>query len=256
MSGYGSSKAVSEALVLQATSCGYFPAVIVRPGTICASAQTFVCNPNDFLTKYLLSIVQLGIAPDVDYAAFDSVTVDYVARLICLVSYLPFDFLQSFCSSAISSSSTSSSLTSSSLTSSSLTSSSLTSSSLTSSKSLTPFCPIFHVAGDPDQMLTLPIITAAAREAKIEVQELGYGEWRTTILAMEDVDRCALVPLKSYFRGGFPSASGRLLQQTNTVSVFAKVRAGIAALPLGWNAQVPICSPCQTICCQYFRLLI
>lgn len=93
MSGYGSSKRVSELLVEQARPW-LRQCVIVRPGSIGGSTELGALSPNDTLARYMMGICEMKMAPHFSRAVLISVVpVDFVASAIvdqcCLARECP-----------------------------------------------------------------------------------------------------------------------------------------------------------------------
>jgi thioester reductase-like protein len=82
--GYAQSKAVAEALVLEAGRRG-LPVRIYRPGLIAGDSRTGAFNRDDLLTTLVRGCVHMGTAPDLDWK-LDGVPVDWVARAILHLS--------------------------------------------------------------------------------------------------------------------------------------------------------------------------
>jgi len=85
MNGYGASKATAELILLNASSSLKIPLVIFRPGTISGDLKNGASNISQFLSRYLISIIQLGYSPDLD-TVFDMAPADFVAKAICTLS--------------------------------------------------------------------------------------------------------------------------------------------------------------------------
>jgi thioester reductase-like protein len=82
--GYAQSKAVADALVLEAGRRG-LPVRLYRPGLITGDSHTGAFNPDDLLTALVRGCVQMGTAPDLDWQ-LDGVPVDWAARAIVHLS--------------------------------------------------------------------------------------------------------------------------------------------------------------------------
>ena len=182
MSGYGSSKRVSEVLLFQAHKLG-LPLSVVRPGTICGSSQFGRCNPNDFITKYLQTIAQLGIAPDLPQSSFSMVCVDFVSRVVLLAALLPLSVLSPISSKMN--------------------------------------APVFHTVGQEGKEISLSEISKAARlSGHSNLGIVSYKEWVTHLMLQTDPEKCALVHLKGYFRSGFPAGSDGCVGVEHTLALW------------------------------------
>ncbi|KAH3761345.1 AMP-binding protein [Pelomyxa schiedti] len=172
MAGYSASKLVSEYLVNQAYAAG-LPVTIVRPGMITGSHLYGVCNPNDFITKYLETLVQLRTVPIIPpEVKFAMVAVNYVARLITIASLLtPYNQLQLVCGNP-------------------------------------DILPVFHAHSLEAESIPVMHLSKALPEAGIiDAALLPYPKWLEILFSQSDPNLCSLVPLKSYFRNGFPAES-------------------------------------------------
>ena len=169
MSGYGASKRVSEILLSQASAAGLLVS-IVRPGSICGSIASGRSNPNDFLSKFFRSFIELGCAPQVpDHVVFTMVSVDSVARLVALVAVQSRHH------------------------------------ELLALLSASPEqIPIFHISG-ASEPISMPDLITAARAAAIPVDHVPYADWIALIQRIDSPGPWSLFPLKSYFASGFPS---------------------------------------------------
>jgi thioester reductase-like protein len=78
--GYATGKAVSEALVREAGRRG-LAVTITRPALIAGDARHGRANPGDFLSALIKGCIELGAAPDLDWA-LDAVPVDHVAAAL------------------------------------------------------------------------------------------------------------------------------------------------------------------------------
>lgn len=87
MGGYGSTKRVSEELVLRAKESGVLPsACVVRPGTISGATADGHSNPSDTFNCFLMAMCKLGAGPDLgEGAKVTMVPVDHVADIIARV---------------------------------------------------------------------------------------------------------------------------------------------------------------------------
>ncbi|NCJ07045.1 amino acid adenylation domain-containing protein [Synechococcales cyanobacterium C] len=85
--GYAQSKWVAEALVTAASHQG-LPVCIYRPGMVTGHSQTGVANPEDLLSRLLISLIQLQCAPQIQLRV-DMTPVDYVSRAIVALSQQP-----------------------------------------------------------------------------------------------------------------------------------------------------------------------
>ncbi|HEX2202783.1 MAG TPA: amino acid adenylation domain-containing protein [Longimicrobium sp.] len=75
--GYTQSKWVAERLVWQAGERG-LPVTVHRPARVSGDSRTGAANPDDYLSRLLLGIAQLGAAPDFPWG-LDMAPIDYVA---------------------------------------------------------------------------------------------------------------------------------------------------------------------------------
>jgi thioester reductase-like protein len=78
--GYAQSKAVAEALVMQAAARG-LRASIIRPPLITGDATTGASNTDDFIARLVKGCILMGAAPDLDWTV-DAMPVDHVARAV------------------------------------------------------------------------------------------------------------------------------------------------------------------------------
>jgi amino acid adenylation domain-containing protein/thioester reductase-like protein len=92
--GYAQSKWVAEHLVTQASTTG-IPVCIYRPGMVTGHSQTGICNPSDLMSRFLRSLIQLKLAPDLNWM-IDMTPVDYVSQAIVHLSRQPTSLGQSF----------------------------------------------------------------------------------------------------------------------------------------------------------------
>jgi len=69
--------------------------------------------------------------------------------------------------------------------------------------------PVYHCLGSTDNNLSLTNLTQLAIKERHKIEEVDYVNWWRELSLMNDPNCCALVPLKSYFKGGFPSALDR-----------------------------------------------
>ena len=82
--GYAQSKCVAESLVRAAASRG-LPAQIFRPSLLAGHSRSGASNVDDLIAALLKGCIQLGAAPDLDWA-FDAVPVDTAAEAIVVLS--------------------------------------------------------------------------------------------------------------------------------------------------------------------------
>jgi thioester reductase-like protein len=82
--GYPQSKWVAERLLESARERGV-PVNIYRPGTITGDSLTGVCNPDDFLYRFLRGCIAMGSAPEIEMQV-DLLPVDYVSAAIVALS--------------------------------------------------------------------------------------------------------------------------------------------------------------------------
>jgi thioester reductase-like protein len=82
--GYAQSKCVAESLVRAAAARG-LPAQIFRPSLLAGHARSGASNVDDLIAALLKGCIQLGAAPDLDWA-FDAVPVDTAAAAIVALS--------------------------------------------------------------------------------------------------------------------------------------------------------------------------
>ncbi len=78
--GYAQTKCIAETLVRQAAARG-LTARIYRPALLAGDARTGASNLDDLIATLLKGCIQMGAAPDLDWA-FDAVPVDCAARAI------------------------------------------------------------------------------------------------------------------------------------------------------------------------------
>jgi thioester reductase-like protein len=83
--GYAQSKAVAEALVLEAGQRG-LPVRLYRPGLLTGDSRDGAFNRDDLLTALVRGCVQMGAAPDLDWK-LDGLPVDWAARAIVQLSH-------------------------------------------------------------------------------------------------------------------------------------------------------------------------
>ena len=75
--GYAQSKSVAESLVRQAAERG-LRATVARPTLVSGDSKSGISNADDLLSRLLRGCIQMGAAPDLDWA-MDCVPVDHVA---------------------------------------------------------------------------------------------------------------------------------------------------------------------------------
>jgi thioester reductase-like protein len=75
--GYAQSKCVAESLVRQAGERGS-PVTVARPTLVSGDSISGISNADDLLSRFLLGCIDMGAAPDLDWA-MDCVPVDHVA---------------------------------------------------------------------------------------------------------------------------------------------------------------------------------
>ena len=75
--GYAQSKCVAESLVRQAVERGSH-ATIIRPTLVSGDSTSGISNADDLLSRFLRGCIDMGAAPDLDWA-MDCVSVDHVA---------------------------------------------------------------------------------------------------------------------------------------------------------------------------------
>jgi amino acid adenylation domain-containing protein/thioester reductase-like protein len=83
--GYAASKWVAEKLVMNARDRG-LPVCIYRPSRILGHSQTGICNPDDFLSKFIPGCIQLGMVPKLDFWVENIIPADYMSRAIIHLS--------------------------------------------------------------------------------------------------------------------------------------------------------------------------
>jgi thioester reductase-like protein len=83
--GYAESKWVAEKLVMISRTRG-MPVSIYRPARILGHSQIGICNPDDFLSKFIVGCIQLGIVPKLNNWTQNIVPVDYMSRSILHLS--------------------------------------------------------------------------------------------------------------------------------------------------------------------------
>ena len=82
--GYGQSKWVAEKLVANARERG-LSARVYRLGAISGHSLTGIGNPDDFMSRYLVGCIELGLVPE-EAAPADLTPVDYLARALVHLS--------------------------------------------------------------------------------------------------------------------------------------------------------------------------
>src|SRR5262249_1435986 len=75
--GYAQTKCVAESLVRQAAERGC-RATVTRPTLVCGDSTSGISNADDLLSRFLRGCIDMGSAPDLDWA-MDCVPVDHVA---------------------------------------------------------------------------------------------------------------------------------------------------------------------------------
>ena len=75
--GYAQSKCVAESLVRQAAERGS-RATVARPTLVSGDSTSGISNADDLLSRFLRGCIEMGAAPDLDWA-MDCVPVDHVA---------------------------------------------------------------------------------------------------------------------------------------------------------------------------------
>ena len=196
LSGYASSKRVSEILLLKASRLG-LPVSFVRPGTICGSHRNHVCNPNDFITKYFQGVVSMGVAPEWDLGGFSMVDVDYVGLLCVCASLAPFGVLEKCCERE--------------------------------KKEGGGTIPVFHATGEKGSEVTVHVITKAAQKAGFPVEIISFEEFRDKLEAesrIGDESANPLLPLKSYFLRGFPVGFLKNIGDENACNLIRRLEEG------------------------------
>ena len=78
--GYTQSKWVAERLVWQAGERG-LPVSVHRPARVGGDSRTGACNPDDYLSRLMMGVAQLGAAPDVEWM-LDVSPIDFVGGAI------------------------------------------------------------------------------------------------------------------------------------------------------------------------------
>ena len=86
LTGYAQSKWVSEQLVLEYARLGGH-ALVLRPGRLLGSTRSYRCPRDDFTIRLIASILEMGVAPDLDDIGgkewqIDFTPVDFCARLV------------------------------------------------------------------------------------------------------------------------------------------------------------------------------
>jgi thioester reductase-like protein len=76
LSGYSTTKWVSEQLVKQAATLG-LPTTIHRPSSVIGHSKSGACNVDDIIYAFIRSVIMTGFAPDMPFKR-DMVPVDYV----------------------------------------------------------------------------------------------------------------------------------------------------------------------------------
>ena len=79
--GYVASKHVSEVITREVCRHNGLPYAVYRPGMVSFHSTTGACNPSDYVSRLLLSMVQMNVAVK-SGATLDVTPVDYVARSI------------------------------------------------------------------------------------------------------------------------------------------------------------------------------
>ncbi|HEX5886614.1 MAG TPA: thioester reductase domain-containing protein [Pyrinomonadaceae bacterium] len=78
--GYAQSKCVAESLVRQAAERGS-PVTVARPTLVSGDSTLGISNADDLLSRFLRGCIEMGAAPDLDWA-MDCVPVDHVADVM------------------------------------------------------------------------------------------------------------------------------------------------------------------------------
>ena len=86
LTGYAQSKWVSEQLVLEYARLGG-EVLVLRPGRLLGNTQSYKCPPDDFTIRLIASILETGVAPDLNEIGLgnwqiDLTPVDFCARLV------------------------------------------------------------------------------------------------------------------------------------------------------------------------------
>ena len=196
LSGYASSKRVSEILLLKAARMG-LPVSFIRPGTICGSRRNHVCNPNDFITKYFQGVVRMGVAPEWDLGGFSMVDVDYVSLLCVCAGLASFEVLKDCCEGG-------------------------------KRKEGRKPIPVFHATGEKGNEVSVQDITEAAKQAGRPVETISFHLFRDRLEdeSHKGDDTNPLVPLKSYFHGGFPVSFFKQIGDENACNLIRRLEKG------------------------------
>jgi fatty acid CoA ligase FadD9 len=93
--------------------------------------------------------------------------------------------------------------------------------------------PVYHCLGSaPENSFSVGAITCLAREAGHQIEEMEYSGWLGYLFRQTDHKTCALVPLKSYFQGGFPGTSDYdTASDEHTLSFVTHYNTSIASSP-------------------------
>lgn len=86
-SGYNASKWVAEQLVTSFAARAQLDCVVYRPGMVGAHASTGVCNPADYIARYVRGALALRCyVADADDACIEMIPVDYLADSVARLS--------------------------------------------------------------------------------------------------------------------------------------------------------------------------
>jgi hypothetical protein len=93
--------------------------------------------------------------------------------------------------------------------------------------------PVYHCLGSaPENSFSVGAITCLAREAGRQIEEMEYSGGLGYLFRQTDHKTCALVPLKSYFQGGFPRTSDyNTASDEHTLSFVTHYNTSIASSP-------------------------
>lgn len=93
--GYAQSKWVAEKLVTTAAAEHGISTCIYRPGMVTGHSHTGIGNPEDLLSRFVKSFIQVGTSPELDLY-IDMTPVDYVSQSIVRLSTQPSSFNKAF----------------------------------------------------------------------------------------------------------------------------------------------------------------
>ena len=219
MDGYGATKRVAEILLSKVFQMGYKNMCIIRPGTIGPSSSIGCLSPGDTITRYLCSIVQLGIAPDIRQgiamcSVADVATFAVFASLgkdICTASGLGIQMDSAELKTEVKQNNigihqkgeqTKANINAAVALGNAFPPVAINEAAVLFGGSQEPcgpsYIPAFNLSGP--SIVTVHDITKAARESGFTVNLVSYEGFVQCIMRESDQSRCQLAPIKSYFR--------------------------------------------------------